>query len=193
MHLITHRQSAHRGAGFSLVEVMVALVVTSIGLLGLAKMESVALASTTVAGVRSLVAIQAYSLAAAMRANQNYWAAGLFPGNTTITSSTSGGTITMVDSGAASGLTTVGPSCTTLGACTLPVQVAAYDVQQWAASLQSLLPTYLTTIACSNQVGVVVTCTITIQWAENAVAWNATTQTQLSALQSPSYTLYVQP
>lgn|SRR5271170_4088957 len=189
MQLITTRR--RYASGFSLVEVMVALVVTAIGLLGLAKMESVALSSTSVAGLRSLVAIQAYSLAAAMRANQNYWAAGVFPGNTTITSS--GGTVTIVDTGTASGLTTVGPSCTTVGNCTLPVQVAAYDVQQWAASLQSLLPTYFTTIACSHQVGVVVTCTITVQWAENSVAWNATTQTQLSALQSPSYTLYVQP
>ncbi len=181
----------HRAAGFSLVEVLVALVITAIGLLGLAKMESVALASTNVARLRSLVAIQAYSLASAMRANQNYWAAGLFPGNTTIRSS--GGTITIVDTGAASGLAGTATACLAPGTCTLPKQVAAYDVQQWAAALQGVLPTYFATIACSNQVGVVVTCTITIQWAENAVAFNATTQTQLGGLQSPSYTLYVQP
>ena len=48
-----------RTGGFSLVEVMVALIVVSVGLLGLAKMEAVALASTTVAGNRSLAAIEA--------------------------------------------------------------------------------------------------------------------------------------
>src|SRR5271154_2344539 len=101
------RPPADRAAGFSLVEVMVALGITAIGLLGLAKMESVALSSTNVAGVRSLVAIQAYNLSAAMRANQNYWAAGLFPGNTTISSTATGGAITIADSGTASGLTTV--------------------------------------------------------------------------------------
>jgi type IV pilus assembly protein PilV len=196
MYLISTRRQRfkvrhRRAAGFSLVEVMVALVITAIGLLGLAKMESVSLASSSVAGIRSLVAIQAFSLAAAMHANQNYWAAGLFTGDTTITSS--GGTITVADVGSASGLTATGTNCTAAGTCTLPVQVAAYDVHRWATALQTLLPTYFATIICSHQVGVVVTCTVTIQWAENAVALNSTTQSQLSGLQSPTYTLYVQP
>jgi len=65
--------------GFSLVEVMVALVVCAIGLLGLAKMESLAVASTSVAAARSIAAIEASSLAAAMHANKAYWAAGTAP------------------------------------------------------------------------------------------------------------------
>jgi len=59
--------------GFSLLEVMVALVVLSVGLLGVVKLESVAYSSTNVASKRSLAALQAASLAAAMHVNRGYW------------------------------------------------------------------------------------------------------------------------
>ncbi len=55
----------------------------------------------------------------------------------------------------------------------------------------SVLPGYLATISCST-VGFPVTCTIQIQWAENAVAANAQ-QTGIANLAAPTYTLYVQP
>ena len=73
-----------RERGFSLVEVMVALVICAVGLLGLAKMESLALSSTSVANSRSLAAIEASSLAAAMHANPGYWAAGKAPATTVV-------------------------------------------------------------------------------------------------------------
>ena len=66
----------HHEAGFTLVEVLIALLISSIGLLGLAGMQALALASTQVSSVRSLVALQASSLAAAMHSNQAYWSAG---------------------------------------------------------------------------------------------------------------------
>ena len=61
--------------GFTIIEVMVALVVISIGLLGIAKMQALALASTSTSRLRSLAAIQAASLGSAMHANRAYWAA----------------------------------------------------------------------------------------------------------------------
>jgi type IV pilus assembly protein PilV len=77
-----------RARGFSLMEVMVALVVSTVGLLGLAKMEALALSSTSVAGSRSLAAIEAASLAAAMHANPGYWAAGAALPSVVITAGT---------------------------------------------------------------------------------------------------------
>src|SRR5438445_9867309 len=62
-----------REAGFSLVEVMVALIVMSVGLLGIAKMQALALTSTTSARMRSIVALEASSLASTMRADRAYW------------------------------------------------------------------------------------------------------------------------
>jgi type IV pilus assembly protein PilV len=171
------RSVAHRSRGFSLVEVMVALVVCSIGLLGLAKMESLALSSTGVANARSLAALQASSLAAAMHANPGYWQAGFAPAITTVNAATA---------------TTAVPACLTAGATSCaPAAMAAYDLQQWAISLQALLPGFLATITCSTT-GFPVTCTIQIQWVENAVAANSL-QTNITLLQQPTYTLYVQP
>jgi type IV pilus assembly protein PilV len=173
-----------RARGFSLVEVMVALVVVSIGLLGLAKMESLALSSTSVAGSRALAAIQAASMAAAMHANPSYWGAGLAPASTTIFYDSTPA-LQISDTGLATAATCLTPGT---GSCT-PAQMAAYDVQLWAVALKAVLPAPFATIVCNTN-GFPVTCTVTIQWAENAVAGNAQ---QTVALAAPTYTLFVQP
>jgi type IV pilus assembly protein PilV len=165
---------------------MVALVVVSIGLLGLAKMESLALSSTSVAGSRSIAALQASSLAAAMHANPGYWAAGVAPASTSI--SYIGGVLTITDPGLATAAT-----CLTAGATScVPGAMAAYDVQQWAAAVKSVLPGYLATVNCTITLGIPVTCTIQIQWSEGAVAGNSA-QTNMAGLNQPTYTLFVQP
>jgi type IV pilus assembly protein PilV len=140
-------------------------------------MESLALSSTSVANSRSLAAIEASSMAAAMHANPGYWAAG-FAQPTTLVS-------------AANNFSAAG-SCFVAGAgsCT-PSAMAFYDLQQWAIALNSVLPGYLATITCSTT-GFPVTCTIQIQWTENAVAVSSK-QNQIGALAAPTYVLYVQP
>jgi type IV pilus assembly protein PilV len=171
------RACAKRARGFSLVEVMVALVICAVGLLGLAKMESLALSSTSVAGSRSIAAIEASSLAAAMHANPGYWSAGFAPATTIVS--------------AASNFSAAGPCLTPGAGSCIPSAMAFYDLQQWAIALAAVLPAYLATITCSTA-GFPITCTIQIQWTENAVAANAT-QTQIGALAAPTYVLYVQP
>jgi type IV pilus assembly protein PilV len=187
---MNHPHPISRNRGFSLVEVMVALVVTAVGLLGLAKMESLAVSSTAIASARSIAAIEAASLAAAMHANRGYWSAGLAPASTTITS--------IVGSAPAisdPGLSSAPPNNCSVpggaGTCTAD-QMAALDTQQWATGLQTLLPGSFSTITCTTVISTPVTCTIQIQWAENAVAANAL-QTNMNALQTPTYVLYVQP
>jgi type IV pilus assembly protein PilV len=160
-----------------LVEVMVALIVCSVGLLGLAKMESLALVSTSVASARSLAALQASSMAAAMHANRGYWAAGLAPATTIVDA-----TVNHNFSAAR--------SCTTGGACSVN-EMAAYDLQQWAVALFPLLPSYSGLITC-NTGTFPVNCTIQITWVENAVAANGS-QTAITGLQAPTYVLYVEP
>ena len=68
--------------GFSLVEVMVAVVVICIGLLGIAKMQAMALSNTNMSRQRSLAAIEAASMASAMHSNQLYWTT--FPAGFTV-------------------------------------------------------------------------------------------------------------
>jgi type IV pilus assembly protein PilV len=181
--------NAHRCGGFSLVEVMVALVVCAIGMLGLAKMESLSISSTSVASSRALAAIQAQSLAATMHANTGYWASGTAPATTTVTVANGTTTINSTDPS----LSTVVAGCSATGtASCAPNVMAAYDLQQWAQALQTLLPGSFATITCTTTDLTPVTCTVQIQWTEKAVAANVQ-QTNLNTLQLPTYTLYVQP
>src|SRR6201987_2468405 len=60
--------------GFSLVEVLVAVVVICTGLLGIAKLQALSLSNTSTARLRSLAALEAASLASAMHSNRQYWA-----------------------------------------------------------------------------------------------------------------------
>jgi type IV pilus assembly protein PilV len=166
-----------RDRGFTLVEVMVALVICAVGLLGLAKMESLALSSTSVANSRSLAAIEASSMAAAMHANPGYWAAG-FAQPTTLVSAANN------FSAARTCVVVPANNCNT-------DEMRQYDLQQWAIALGAVLPGYLATITCSTT-GFPVTCTIQIQWTENAVAVSSK-QNQIGALAAPTYVLYVQP
>ena len=167
-----------RARGFSLVEVMVALIIVSVGLLGLAKMESLALSSTSVASGRQLAALEASSMAAMMHANRAYWATTLAGASTTVTSATA--------------TTLPAVVCTSIGTCTTPLQVALYDEYLWARGLAGVLPNFLGTITCSTST-LPVTCTITVQWAEAGVAISATQQTNMSNLASPTYTVFVEP
>ena len=168
-----------RSTGFSLIEVMVALVITSVGLLGLAKMESLAISSTNVAGSRSIAAIEASSLAAAMHANPGYWAGGFAPPVTTVS--------------AANNFSAAAPCLTPGTSSCAPAAMASYDLQQWAIALQAVLPGYFATITCTTTVSnIPVTCTIQIQWTENAVAANSS-QGNIGSLAQPTYTLFVQP
>src|SRR5882762_10823187 len=70
--------------GFGLIEVLIAVLVVAIGLLGFAKMQALAVGSTRSSGTRAIVALQTSALAAAMRANEAYWAAGLAPATFTV-------------------------------------------------------------------------------------------------------------
>ena len=169
-----------RTGGFSLVEVMVALFVVSVGLLGLAKMEAVALASTTVAGNRSLAAIEAASLAAMMHANQDFWQ------DTAV--------FTSVSISGANPYPGQDP-CTQVKPCA-PQGMAEADMNLWASALSALLPGYSAQITCTPLTATLpVSCTIGVSWAENAVAINSqqTTQIAAAALNGPTYILYVQP
>jgi type IV pilus assembly protein PilV len=154
---------------------MVALVICAIGLLGLAKMESLALSSTSVASGRSLAAIEASSMAAAMHANRAYWAA-VAPASTS------------VDAGTNNFSTAI--ACTTAGVCDAQ-KMAFYDMQQWSLALKAVLPNFFATINCTTSTPPV-NCTITVQWAEAGVAINSQ-QSNMANLAVPTYTLFVEP
>lgn len=181
-----------RERGFTLLEVLVAILLVSIGIFGFAKMQALALSSTQVASSRSIVAMQAASLAAAMHGNRKFWASGAAP----TTFSTSGTTVT----DASGVLTATGIDCqkTTKpsSATCAPDKLAAYDLQQWASHMNDLLPGYTSTTTCTNTAGTPVNCQLRIEWQEKYVsATRSTASAPVSAATGGGrfYTLFIEP
>lgn len=198
---LQHESATHAGVrdtGFSLVEVMVALIVMSVGLLGVAKMQALALSSTTTSRMRSLVALEAASLASTTRADRAYWSTLM--GNT-LTVTIAAGAVSATDKTLTAGT----PACT--AACTAP-QIAANDLNEWAGELNLLAPGTTSVVTCTPPPTPPVTtpptppaspvsCQIVISWTEKLVASNAQQATQ-EAVQGgsttqTSYTIYVDP
>jgi type IV pilus assembly protein PilV len=168
-----------RVPGFSMVEVLVALVVLSVGLLGIAKMQALGMSSTSVAGKRALAATLADSLAAAMHENQAYWTSPA----AIVTQNASIGAVASCALGAPGSAAPCNPT-----------QLAAYDLQVWAQSLNGLLSNATGSVTC--QAANPNTCLVTITWSEKTLAIN--TQGQADAqtaggTNNPSYTLFVEP
>jgi type IV pilus assembly protein PilV len=174
--------------GFTLLEVMISLIIVSIGLLGIAKIHALAYSSTATAGARSLVALQTAGLASSMRANRTYWAAG-----TTAPITITGTTIndaTLNGAAATPGFceAAVGPACAS-------DLMAAYDLHTYATQLFASLTNSnpVTTINCPKNPAPV-NCTIQVTWDEKAVSINK--QGLAGTAQStfaPTYMLYVEP
>lgn len=113
------RSASMRGArGVSLIEVLVAIVIFSLGLLGLALMQLKGSTFTKEAGARTMAVLQARSLTDRMQANP----AGLVE---YATASSTGGIPTMVDCS--------GAPCTAN-------QVADNDVAEWLNQIKATAP-----------------------------------------------------
>jgi type IV pilus assembly protein PilV len=182
---------ARGAAGFSLVEVLVALIVIAVGMLGIAKMHALALSATGSAGTRSLVAIEAAGLAASMHANRDYWSATA----SLVTNVTVSGGSANVD---------IFPTAQTCASTCTSTQMAAYDLQNFGAALAQIVPAANANISCQNA-SPPESCTITVTWLENLAGLStATSSTVISSatisssptsnlLQQPQYILYVEP
>ena len=180
---------APRARGFTLIEVMVALIVICVGMLGIASMQALAVSSASSARQRSLAAIEGASLAASMHTNRVFWVNSA--GNDVIT-------VTGTAVADSTGSVSLGSNCfisgaSTAAACT-PQQLAGYDLQNWANSVAALLPNPISTVKCGTTVPL--SCTIDIKWLEQAVAANkqeALAANTTAAFENTEYVLYVEP
>lgn len=194
------RRSRGRASGFTLVEVMVGVLVIGVGLLGVAKVQALALSSSGTARTRSMVAFAASSLAATMSADRDYWAA--LTADPAVSIDVTSTTVAASDPHLK---TPPSAGCTAASPCTAHGQLAAQDLRDWATSLQTLLPANskpTATVTCQIPGGNPVTCAIHIVWTENLISTSyssntlSTAQQNLQAVQKveqTSYTLYVEP
>lgn len=111
-----HTRSRTQQPGFTLIEVLIALVVLSIGLLGLAGLQSAGLRFNQSAAMRTQATQLAYDLADRMRANSVAVNAGDYLG--------------------AAGTTV---ACHTTTGCS-PAEMAADDLAAWNAAITRYLP-----------------------------------------------------
>lgn len=183
-----------------MIEVLMALLIITFGLLGVAGMQAVSVGNTSTAGYRSVAALQAQSMAATMSANPLFWQATTVP--TVIKVSTSGTTITATATGGASGSNFSGtatlnsatyPATCQTSACTGGATLAQYDVLLWGQALFNALPGGAGKINCTAATATILTsCQIVITWTEKALSQNQTTGATASA-QSFDFEMAVVP
>lgn len=118
-------------SGFSLLEVLIAIVIFSFALLGIAGMMTVTIRSNHNGYLRSQATILANDMASKMRANVGgLWAHAY---------DSSGGNVP-------NDITTI---CDKTSRCTKE-QLAQLDMEQWGSSLNQLLPSGTGTLRCQN-------------------------------------------
>lgn len=158
--------------GFTLLEVMIAIVVFSFGLLGIAGMMTISVRNNHNGYLRSQANFLAENMLDRMRANPNALWNGAYAGTASI------------------GVT----SCDLATPCNF-VELAQYDMDQWAQSLAIMLPNGIGTINCAiigstPSLSTTVTppsiwapgppyngiCTIQVSWDESNRASNAEQQ-----------------
>lgn len=175
--------SKRKVAGFSLIETLVSILIISLGIMGTSSLLIKGMSNAKTASLRSIAAMQASSLAAAMYANRTFWAS-----RANAISFTSSGTSLATKS---SNLDTSQTSCS---ACT-PAQLAGLEASTWAASLGNALPDAKSDVSCPAVAdNAAHNCTIKISWSErfvdsgkNAAAASAATAGERN------YFLHVEP
>ncbi len=157
----------HRQRGFSLLEVLVTVVILSIGMLGVAAVLVTVHKANASSYMRQQAVQQAYDILDRMRANRT----------------------AALQGGYNIALTTVpgAPSVNCTSASCNPTQMANYDLWQWHTDLTNDLPVASASIATSvlgtppNANTVV---TVTVQWSDTP-----TQQTLSQSVQPATYTL----
>ncbi len=140
---------ANRYAGFSLIEVLVALLVLSIGLLGLAALQATGMKYNSDAYYRTQASILAYDIIDRMRANPKGAGDGDYVVNETSLA-------TKLSSFAS------GTKCDT-NVCSTTSAIALFDLGRWYEAQRAVLPApgMPSTISKSGN-----SHTITIRWRE---------------------------
>ena len=139
MHTIQHTNTQH---GFTLVEVMVALVIFSVSLLGLAALQAAALRDNHVADQNTVATQLARDMAERLRANQE------------------GVTSNLYDN--ISGTAGSAPDCYGQSSSCTPAQIAQLDSSEWLAAVTRALPSGTGTVR-NNGAGFV----ITVMWDQD--------------------------
>ncbi len=168
-----HRQKKRHQNGFTLIEAMIAVVVFSFGLLGVAGVMIISVKNNHNGYLRSQANFLAHSIVETMRMNSWELWRNAYNGNY-------GNPASIVD---------VATMCTAASPCGCNVGVAARDTQQWSNMIIQTLPNGQGTIQCVPTVAMLSPaacnlsdepylgmCTITVSWDESTETAASSTQ-----------------
>lgn len=155
IHLVRH---ATRADGFTIVEVLVSLLILSVGLMGLATLQVVGLQNTQGGAQRAQAAFLAYDITDRMRTNP----AAVTAGSYNLAAPVTGG---MGGMGAPNPAPIVMVDCFGAAANCTSAQMAAHDLGQWQTQLGAYLNAGTGAIATVDN-GTTTLVTISIQWAD---------------------------
>lgn len=173
-HTSAHSYSTRRPArtgdqrGFTLIEILIALVVLSIGLLGLAGLQANSLKNNNSAYQRTQASLLANEMLDRIRANRQGLDANAYDS---------------IDS-----TSTSDPGCITSG-CT-PTQMAQYDADNWATRLANLLPAGRGRVSGAGADSVF---TITVMWDDERTGATGTNCSGDSSVDLTCFTLSSRP
>jgi len=154
-------------SGFTLLEILITIVIMSLGLLGLAGLQALSLRNNQIAYYRGVAAQQAYDMADRIRANQAGVAAGNYDD---LDNSTPADEACFSDDQGQAG-------------CSAG-DLAITDHRQWNTTNARLLPNGVGTVdceqgpgaECSNDINALRVFAITVQWNERTEAGNTNRQ-----------------
>ncbi len=132
-----------KNQGFTLIEIMVAMLVLSIGFLGLAGLQATSMRNNNSANVRSIASLQVYDIVDRMRSNPLGVSQGSYNNLT--------------------GIPNNAPSCGAGSNCN-PASIAQMDNFEWNTANATLLPNGQGTVSGGGTGSVF---TVTLRWDDN--------------------------
>lgn len=194
--LVTRSLARRRQDGFTMVELLVTILIVTVGILGLAKMQATAVSNTAVSRTRALMTYQAESLAGMIRANRSFWVTS---GNVATWPAFNVSTAGVATN---TGMTTVAAGTCTGASAACDEKQMAYDdmVNTWTPQFVAAFPAASAAIVCVPATGASCAANptsphsydITLTWNQKLVAMSKTTQnTQTST--PVSIVMHVQP
>ena len=196
--LVKPLRSRRGEGGFTLVELLITMLIVTIGLLGLAKLQATAVSNTSVARTRALMTFQAESLAGMIRANPGFWVTS---GTTSIYPDFKFNTDGAGNVNSSTGMVVAPLGCLNIAGTCTPANLAYDDMYTWAAAFKLAFPGASATIVCvpvgGGNCGANPTSPhgydITLTWQQKLVAMNRSTVNTTNPSTPVSMVMHVQP